>query len=76
MEMTCECTESVVHIAILPESGRVIYSIKKSTVLGDGTVLPSTTSTIELQLPSGSTAVDDILALMPEENSPMAGDLL
>ncbi len=76
MEMTCECTESVVHIAILPNSGRVVYSIKRSTVLSDGTVLPSTSSTIELQLPEGSTVVDDILVLMPEENSPMAGELL
>ena len=76
MEMTCECTESVVHIAILPNSGRVVYSIKRSTVLSDGTVLPSTSSTIELQLPEGSTVVDDILVLMPEVSSPNAGDLL
>jgi archaellum component FlaF (FlaF/FlaG flagellin family) len=76
MEMTCECTESVIHISILPESGRVIYTVKKLTVLSDGTVLPSSTSTIEYTLPEGSTFVEDLIAFMPEENSPMAGDIL
>lgn len=76
MEMTCVSTESVIHISILPDSGRVVYSIKRLTVLEDGTVLPSTTKAIELQLPEGSTVVDDILVLMPEESSPVPGDLL
>ncbi len=76
MEMTCECTESVIHISILPDSGRVVYSVKKSTVLSEGTELPSTTRTLEYTLPEGSTVVEDLIAFMPEENPPMAGDML
>ena len=76
MEMTCECTESVVHIAILPASGKVVYTVKRSTALSDGTKLPSTSSALEYSLPEGSTLVEDLVAFMPEENSPMAGDLL
>jgi len=63
MTMSCSCTSEVVSITLLVSQNTAIFNTRTTTVLSDGTELPTTSKSDTVVLPEGSTVLADLLAL-------------
>ena len=63
MTMSCVCTSEVVSITLLVSQNTAIFNTRTTTVLSDGTELPTTSKSDTVVLPEGSEILADLLAL-------------
>ena len=64
MKMTCECTEEVVSIVLLPNSSKVIFNISTTTVLANGVELMPESKSVTAEL-TGE-LLEGVLSLLSE----------
>ena len=65
MTMSCECTESVTSIVVIPSTNTVVFNVQTATVLSDGTALSPTSETTTVELAADSKLLAELLALVP-----------
>lgn len=51
MKMTCECTDEVVNIVLIPSTGKAIFNTTTTTVLDNGTEVGSESNSTTVDLP-------------------------
>jgi hypothetical protein len=61
MKMTCECTDKVVSIVLMPTTGKLIFNVTTTTTLDDGTRVGSESHSNTVDLPDA--LLSEVIAL-------------
>jgi len=68
MKMTCECTDTVVSIVLMPTTGKLVFNVNTTTVLDNGTKVGSESNSNTVDLPDA--LLSEVIALnVPKDPS-------